>query len=235
MEKPCYHFDSMVFHLITIFPEAIKGYLDSSILGRAQEKKIIKIKFHNPRDFTKDKHKKVDDKPFGGSPGMVMKIEPIINIIKTIRTPRTIRTKIILFSPTGKQFTKKMAQDFAKKYDNIILIAGHYEGIDARLEKVIKNLKLKIENLSIGPYVLTGGELPAAVVVDAVSRHIPGVLGKEDSLEEKRGMLGIPAYTRPEVFECYGKKHRVPKVLLSGHHEKIKKWREKQVRKFSLQ
>ncbi|MBI4692069.1 MAG: tRNA (guanosine(37)-N1)-methyltransferase TrmD [Candidatus Terrybacteria bacterium] len=229
----------MVFHLVTIFPEAIKGYFNSSILKRAQEKKLIKIKFYNPRDFTKDRHKKarpterhqsfgrVDDKPFGGGPGMVMKIEPLIRTIGSIFKIKNQKSKckIVLFSPTGRQFTQKMARDWAKRYDNIILIAGHYEGIDARLKKIIENWKLKIENLSIGPYVLTGGELPAGIIVDAVSRHIPGVLGKKESLEEGRG-IGIPVYTRPEVFEHRGKKYRVPKVLLSGNHAKIEKWRQ---------
>jgi len=221
----------MVFHLVTIFPEAIKGYFESSILKRAQKKKLIKIKFYNPRDFAKDKHKKVDDKPFGGGPGMVMKVEPIAKAISSAISNFQFsiskkKSKIILLSPTGKQFTQKMAREWAKKYKNIILISGHYEGIVARLKKIIENWKLEIENLSIGPYVLTGGELAAGIIVDAVSRHIPDVLGKKGSLEEKRG-LGIPVYTRPEIFKYRGKKYRVPKVLLSGNHKKIEEWRRK--------
>ncbi len=209
------------FRIITIFPEAIKSYFDSSILKRAQKNNLLKVKFYDPRDFTRDKHKKVDDKPFGGGPGMVMKIEPLINTIKTIRTSRTNRTKIIILSPAGKQFDQKMAREWAKKYKNIILISGHYEGIDARVKKI-----LKTEEISAGPYVLTGGELAGGIIVDAVSRHIPGVLGKKESLEEKRG-IGIPAYTRPEVFVWKGKKYRTPKILLSGNHKRITEWRKK--------
>jgi tRNA (guanine37-N1)-methyltransferase len=209
----------MVFCLVTLFPEAIKSYFDSSILKRAQEKKLLKIKFYNPRDFAKDKHKKVDDKPFGGGPGMVMKADVLAQAIKKAMTPRS---KIVLFSPTGKQFTQEMARKWAKNYKNIILISGHYEGVDERVAKIFK-----AEKISIGPYVLTGGELAAGVVVDAITRHIPGVLGKAESLEEKRGALGVPAYTRPETFEHKGKKYRVPKVLLSGNHKKIAEWRNK--------
>jgi tRNA (guanine37-N1)-methyltransferase len=208
----------MVFHFITIFPEALRSYFDTSILKRAQKNNLLKIKFYNPRDFAKNKHKKVDDKPFGGGPGMVMKIEPIIKTIRTIRTPRT---KIIMLSPAGKQFNQKMAREWAKKYKNIILIAGRYEGTDERVKKI-----LKAQEISAGPYILTGGELAGGIIIDAVSRHIPGVLGKKESLEEKRG-IGIPVYTRPEVFEYRGKKYRVPKVLLSGHHKKIEEWRKK--------
>ena len=229
----------MRFDIITIFPESLKGYFNSSILGRAQEDKKIETNLHNLRDFAEDKHKKTDDKPYGGEPGMVMKIEPIALAIGSIlksnlksQISKLKKTKIILFSPSGKQFTQKMAKDWAKKYDNLIMICGRYEGVDERVKKVIKNLKLKIENLSIGPYILTGGELPAAVVADAVARHIPNVLGKEESLEEERGMSGFPVYTKPEVFEFKGKKFKVPKVLLSGHHIKIKNWREKHSKKF---
>ena len=228
----------MNFHIITIFPEALESYFDSSMLKRAQKNKFIKIKFYNPRDYAKDKHKVMDDKPFGGGPGMVFKAEPMIKAIvsaisnskflisKQIPKSKFQKIKVIFLTPSGKQFNQRMARNFAKKYDNLVLVSGHYEGIDARVEKVIKNLKFKIENLSVGPYVLTGGELPAGIVVDAVSRHIPGVLGKKESLEEKRG-VGIPTYTRPEVFEYGGKKYRAPKILLSGHHKKIEEWRKK--------
>jgi tRNA (guanine37-N1)-methyltransferase len=210
----------MVFCLITLFPEAIKSYFDSSILKRAQEKKLVKIKFYNPRDFAKDKHKKVDDKPFGGGPGMVMKADVLA---RAIQKATTSRQKIVLFSPTGKQFTQEMARRWVKNYKNIILISGHYEGIDERVAKIFK-----AEKISVGPYVLTGGELAAGVVVDAVARHIPGVLGKAESLEEKRGALGAPAYTRPEVFKWRGKEYKAPKVLLSGNHKKIKEWLTRQ-------
>ena len=237
----------MKFDIITIFPEVLKKYFNSSILGRAQKDKKIEIKLHNLRDFAEDKHKKVDDKPYGGGPGMVMKIEPILKAMVNILSIKskisngaqnklehktsTIfkKTKIILFSPSGKQFTQKMARDWAKKYDNLIMICGRYEGVDARVKKA-----LNAEEISIGPYILTGGELPAAVVADAVARHIPNVLGKEESLEEERGMSGFPVYTKPEVFEFKGKKFKVPKVLLSGHHKKIKNWREKHSKKFNF-
>ena len=234
----------MKFDIITIFPESLKGYFNSSILGRAQKDKKIEINLHNLRDFAEDKHKKTDDKSYGGGPGMVMKIEPILKAMVNILSIKskisngaqnklehktsTIfkKTKIILFSPSGKQFTQKMARDWAKKYDNLIMICGRYEGVDARVKKA-----LKAEEISIGPYILTGGELPAAVVADAVARHIPNVLGKEESLEEERRMSGFPVYTKPEVFELKGKKFKVPKVLLSGHHKKIKNWREKNSKK----
>ena len=221
----------MRFDIITIFPESLRVYLNSSILGRAQKDKKIEINLHNLRDFAEDKHKKMDDKSFGGGPGMVMKAEPIVGAVSSIikLTTKNKKLKIILFSPTGKQFTQKMAKDWAKKYDNLIMICGRYEGVDARVKKA-----LNAEEISIGPYILTGGELPAAVVADAVTRHIPNVLGKEKSLEEERKMSGFPVYTKPEVFEFKGKKYSAPKVLLSGHHEKIKNWREKNSKKFNF-
>ena len=218
----------MRFDIITIFPESLRGYFSVSILGRAQKSDRIKINLHNLRDFAEDKHKKVDDKPYGGGPGMVIKTEPIIGAISSIfkRKNKSEKIKIILFSPSGKQFTQKMAKDWAKKYDNLIMICGRYEGVDARVKKA-----LNAEEISIGPYILTGGELPAAVVIDAVARHIPNVLGKEESLEEERGMSGFPVYTKPEVFDFKGKKFKVPKVLLFGHHEKIKNWRKNNSKK----
>ncbi len=203
------------FHIITIFPDSIKNYFESSILARAQKKKLIKVKLYNPRDFVKDRW--IDDKPYGGGPGMVMKIEPIL---KTISRIKNRESRIILLSPAGKQFDQKIAQDYAKKFKNIILICGHYEGVDERVAKI-----LKAEKISVGPFVLSGGELGAGIIIDAVSRHLTGVLGKAESLEEKREGIGVPVYTRPEVFNFKGKKYRVPKILLSGHHENIKKWR----------
>ena len=220
----------MKFNIITIFPKifSAKGgsYLNESILKRAQKNKLVDIKIHNLRDFTKDKHRKVDDRPFGGGPGMVITVEPIIKAVSNInRQASKKKIKVILFTPGGKQFNNKTAANLAKNYDNLILICGRYEGIDARVEKVIENLKLKIENLSVGPYVLTGGELPAMVLIDAVSRQIPGVLGKQESLEEKRYGAGLSVYTRPEVLKYKGKKYKVPKILLSGNHKKIDEWR----------
>lgn len=222
------------FDIITIFPEAFKSYFNASILKRAQKSGRIKINIIDLRKFSIDRHKKVDDKPYGGGPGMVFKIEPLAEAIGSILRQKTKHTlipaaaiiKVILFSASGKQFTAKTAINWAKKYSHIIMIAGRYEGIDERIKKVIGNWKLKIEEISIGPYVLTGGELPAMVVVDAISRHIPGVLGKEESLEEKRQGVGIPVYTRPEVFVYKGKKYPTPKILLSGDHKKIENWRK---------
>lgn len=213
----------MNFHIITIFPETITDYINSSVLGRAQKKNLIKINFYDPRDYTKDKHKKVDDRPFGGGPGMVMKIELIAKIISNLQ-----KSKIVLLSPAGKQFSQKMARDWAKKYKDIILISGRYEGVDERVKKIFR-----AEEISIGPYILTGGELPAAIIIDAVSRHIPGVLGKAESLEESRG-IGFPVYTKPEVFEHQGKKYKVPKILFSGNHKKIQEWKQKHSKKLGF-
>ncbi len=211
------------FHIITTFEEAIKVYFNTSILARAQKNGLIKIKFYNPRDFSVGKYKKVDDRPFGGGPGMVAMLEPIIKAIKKIKIPKA---KIILLTPAGKQFEQKMAIDFAKKYKDIIIISGRYEGIDERINKIFKT-----EKISIGPFVLTGGELGAGIVIDAVSRHIPGVLAKEESIEEKRLGIGVPVYTRPEIFKYKGKNYKVPKILLSGNHAKIKEYRSASRRK----
>ncbi|OGZ28950.1 MAG: tRNA (guanosine(37)-N1)-methyltransferase TrmD [Candidatus Niyogibacteria bacterium RIFCSPLOWO2_01_FULL_45_48] len=210
----------MIFSIITIFPESFDSYLNSSILKRAQKRGLIKISFLNPRDFVKDKHKTVDDKPFGGGPGMVMKAEPILKAVQTTRHRISSNSKVILLSARGRQFTQKMARDWAKKYKNIILISGHYEGIDERVKKI-----LKAEEISVGDYILTGGELPAMVIVDAISRHIAGVLGKAESLEEKQG--SHQTYTRPEIIKYRGKKYAVPKVLISGNHKNIEEWRKK--------
>lgn len=207
----------MKFDVITIFPKSF-SYLDESILKRAQQKGLIKIRIHNLRNFSFDKHKKVDDKPYGGGPGMVIKIEPLIKAIGPISKNK--KMKIILFSPAGKQFNNKMAANLAKKYQHLLLICGHYEGVDERIKKI-----LKVEEISIGNYVLTGGEPAAMVLIDAVSRQLSGVLGKKESLEEKRLGIGVPVYTRPEVFIYKRKKYSVPKILLSGNHAKIARWR----------
>ncbi|MBI4920032.1 tRNA (guanosine(37)-N1)-methyltransferase TrmD [Candidatus Azambacteria bacterium] len=221
----------MQFDIITIFPKIFDSYLNESIIKRALKNKKIKINAINLRDFTTDKHKTVDGKPYGGGAGMVFKAEPIVraldSILKSKIKNQKSKVKIILFSASGKQFNSKMASDFAKKYDRIVMIAGRYEGVDARIKKVISNFEFRISELSAGPYVLTGGELPAMVVIDAVSRHIPGVLGKEESLEEKRYGIGVPTYTRPDVFIYRGKKYAVPEVLLSGNHKKIEEWRKR--------
>lgn len=233
----------MRFDIITIFPEIINAYLNESIIKRARLRGFLNVHVHNLRDFTEDKYHKglpatmrsfgrVDDRPFGGGPGMVMKVEPIMRLIKTITRGiknyelRIKQTLFLLLSASGKQFDSKQAMRFSKKYKHVILIAGRYEGVDSRLKSIIHNSGFIIQEWSIGPFVLTGGELPALVVLDAISRHIPGVLGKEESLEEKRHGVGVPAYTRPEVFEYKGEKYRVPKILLSGNHKKIEEWRK---------
>ena len=187
-------------------------------MARAIRAGKIKVKFYNPRDFTRDKHRQVDDKPYGGGPGMVIKAEPVLKAVAKAIT-RQEKTKVIILSPRGKQFTNADAFSWSKKYTNLVLIAGHYEGIDGRVKKV-----LKATEISVGPYILTGGELPAMMIVDAVTRQIPGVLGKSESLEEKRVTNG-EVYTRPEEIIFQGKKYKVPKVLLSGDHKKIEEWK----------
>lgn len=228
----------MKFNVITIFPHIFDSYLNESILKRAQKNKLISVKIHNLRDFAKNKHNRVDDRPFGGGPGMVMQAEPIIkavnSILKEVRPPkikkkdakRSNLPKIILFAAAGKKFDEKMARELAKE-NQLIMISGRYEGIDERIKKVLQDLNFKVREVSIGPYVLTGGELPAMVLIDSISRKIPGVLGKHESLEEKRLGVGVPAYTRPEIFEYKGKKYKVPKTLLSGNHVKIEEWRRR--------
>jgi tRNA (guanine37-N1)-methyltransferase len=190
------------------------------MLHRAKETGKIKIKIYNPRDFSKDKHKKVDHKPYGGGPGMVMSVGPIIRAWQKARGQKK-SVKTIILSPRGKQFDNKKAIKLSKKYKDIILIAGHYEGIDARVKKISR-----AEEITVGPYVLTGGELPAMILVDAIARQIPGVLKDETSLEEKR-IAGREVFTRPEEYEYKGKKYKVPKVLLSGHHKNIEEFRKK--------
>lgn len=212
----------ITYHIVSIFPEAFSSYLSQSIIGRAIRSKLIVVKIYNPRDLTTDKHHKTDDRPYGGGPGMVMYALPILKTVEKIKKTRP-KAKVVLFSAQGKQFTNETAGKLAKKYKDIILIAGHYEGIDARATKI-----LKAEELSIGPYILTGGELPAMVLVDAISRQIPGVLGKSESLEEGR-TASREVYTRPEVLEYKGKKYKVPKVLLSGNHKKIEEYRKRGV------
>lgn len=230
----------MHFHVITIFPEMFDSYLGESILARAIKEKKIKVSFYNPRKFVTGKYKKVwpdgnisqivDDRPYGGGPGMILRAEPVLKAVeqafKTIQKSNlksknyNSKIKIINFSPSGKKFTTEYAKSTAKKYTDIILISGRYEGIDARVKKI-----LKAEDVSIGDYVLTGGELPAMVLIDSISRQIEGVLGKFDSLEEER--VSAPEfYTRPEILEYKGKKHKVPKILLSGDHKKIENWKK---------
>ncbi len=217
----------MHFHIVTLFQEACETYANASILGRAQENKKIKVSYYNPRDFVKGaqgKFLKIDDSPYGGGPGMVMMAEPILKVVekalKSKKNEKLKKTKILLMSPRGKVFDQAYATKLAKTYSDVVLISGRYEGIDARVKKI-----LKAEEVSTGPYVLTGGELPALTIVDAVSRHIPGVLGKSESLEESRISSG-EMYTRPETLVWKDKKYKVPKVLQSGNHKLIEEWRE---------
>ncbi len=214
---------SMHFHIISLFPESFDSYLGASIIKRAIEDKKIKVSFYNPRDFSKDKWKRVDLRPYGGGPGMVLEPESLLKAaMKAIgkKDPKKVLT--IFFSPGGTQFDTKHAQNFSKKYTDIIFICGRYEGVDGRVAKI-----LKAKHISVGPYVLTGGELPAMAVMDSVSRQIPGVLGKIESLEENR-VSSNEVYTRPEVLVWKGKKYKVPKVLLSGNHAEIEKWKRKE-------
>lgn len=206
----------MRFNVLTLFPEMFSA-LDESIIGRGKEKGLIDINLINIRDFSKNKHKKVDDTPYGGGAGMVMEPTVVYDAYCFVKEPNA---KVIYMSPQGKTLNQQMVQDLAKE-ENIILLCGHYEGIDQRVIDEIVD-----EEISIGDYVLTGGELPAMVLIDSVSRYVEGVL-KEDSVQEEsftNGLLEYPQYTRPEVF--LGK--RVPEVLLSGHHENIKEWRRDQ-------
>jgi len=209
------------FHIITLFPESLEGYFGASMLKRAQRDKKIKVSYYNPREFTKDKHKRVDQKPYGGGPGMVLEAESILKAAaKAIGRKNLKDVEVIFFSPSGTQFEQKDAQRLARTKKHIVFLCGHYEGIDARAVKI-----LKAKPVSVGPYVVTGGELPAAIVADAVTRNIPGVLGNAESLEDTR-VASPEVYTRPEVLVWKGKKYKVPPVLLSGHHAKIEEWKK---------
>lgn len=245
----------MNFHIITLFPNIFDSYLRESILGRAIKNKKIKINFVNPRKFVTGKYKKVwpdgnvslqvDDRPYAGGPGMVMQALPIIKAVEFINTSilkrfsrssdeggrgarpqkslQNLRSKILIvnFIPSAEKFNTKMAKNISSKYTDIILICGRYEGIDARVDKILKTKKI-----SVGDYVLTGGEIPAMILVDSISRQIKGVLGNYNSLEEERISSSI-VYTRPEVIEYKSKKYKVPKVLIGGDHKKIEDWKSK--------
>ncbi len=202
--------------------------MNESIIGRAIKNKHISIKFYNPRDFIKapkNNYKPVDDRPYGGGPGMVMRPEPMIKAIEKAVSSiknKNKKIKIINFSPSGKKFVTDYAKQSVKKYTDIIFICGRYEGVDARVQKIFK-----AEDISVGDYVLTGGELPAMVLIDSISRQIPGVLGKFESLEEER-VSSSEVYTRPEILKYKNKNYRVPKVLLSGDHKKIDEWKKRE-------
>lgn len=219
----------IVFDAITIFPELFEPFQKESLLFRAAKKKLLKIRAYDLRQWAHDRHRTVDDKPFGGGLGMVLKIEPIYGAVQALKTKnKKLKTKVILFTPRGKKFNQTMAHDFSK-LNQIIFICARYEGADERIATKIADIEL-----SIGDYVLMGGEVPAMAVIEAVSRLIPGVVGKPQFLKErlakgrKKGFLEYPQYTRPEVFETKrGMKWRVPKVLMSGNHKKIEEWKKK--------
>jgi len=201
--------------ILSIFPEMFKGVLEQSIIKRAQQKKKIKIRLHNLRNFTTDKHRKVDDRPFGGGPGMVMMAQPIFDGVEKVK--RRKDAEIILLCPQGTTFSQKLARQLALK-KQLILICPHYEGVDERVRASLVTMEL-----SIGDYILTGGELPAMVVIDTIIRLLPGVLGNKQSTKEEsfaENLLEYPQYTRPSEF----RKLKVPPILLSGDHEKIEEW-----------
>ena len=213
------------YHIVTIFPDMFSSYFAESIISRAIDNKLIEVNTYALREYTVDKHRRVDGRPYGGGPGMVMWVDPIIRCVekinKKILKRKTSKVLTVIFNAGGDMFTNTVASQTAKKYTDIIFICGRYEGIDSRVKKI-----LKAKEWSIGEYVLTGGELPAMICVDAISRQIQGVLHDELSLEEKR-IASHEIYARPEVYEYTSKKYRVPKVLLSGNHKLIDEYRLK--------
>lgn len=216
------------FSVITIFPDMVKSYLGYSILKRAIEKGIISVTVHNLRDYVTDRHKTVDDYPYGGGPGMVMKPEPFFRIVEDM-WPLRESCRIIMLSPRGRVFTQDIVREVAEDARETVFLCGRYEAIDERVRECLID-----DEISIGDYILTGGELPALVIIDAASRLLPDVLGDEQSAEDESfsmGLLDYPHFTRPEEFRHM----RVPKVLLSGNHEDIRKWRKQQSLKITLQ
>jgi tRNA (guanine37-N1)-methyltransferase len=212
---------SMNIEIITIFPEMVEPYLDQSIIGKARQKGLLNARVHNLRDFTEDKHRTTDDTPYGGGPGMVMKVEPIAKAFDAILSDG-IPTRSVLVSPQGKPFNQSMAEEFASDTRRLLILCGRYEGVDERIVDHYID-----DEVSLGDYVLTGGELPALVIIDASVRLLPGVLGDEDSLKDESfswGILDYPQYTRPSEWE--GRK--VPDVLLSGNHAEIDSFRRKE-------
>jgi len=229
----------MRFDIITIFPKLFDSFLNESLIKKSAEKKLNTFFVHDLRQWAKGKHKQVDDRPYGGGPGMLMMAEPIAKAIKALKhknikilkqkdkkNKKYKNTKIILLSPAGKQFTGELAKKLAQT-ERLIFICGRYEGVDARIEKLVD------EKISLGPYVLNGGELPAMVIIEAVARLLPGFVGNQESLKEETCLIEkkikkeYPQYTRPVVLEIAGRKYRVPKILLSGDHKKIIEWRDK--------
>ena len=222
----------MIFDIMTLFPDLVNTVLGESIIGRAQKSGAIEIKCHNIRDYSENKHRRVDDTPYGGGKGMLMMAPPIYNCYQAIMDQRESKriqsTRVLYMSPGGALFNQKKAEELAK-YDHLIILCGHYEGVDRRIVDEIVD-----EEISIGDYVLTGGEIPACIVVDCVARLKEGVLADTECYEKESissGMLEYPQYTRP--YEFRGK--TVPDVLISGHHENIEKWRREQAEKLTLQ
>ncbi len=212
------------FHIVTLFPESISGYIEHSILKRAIDDKKISVKFYDPKDFEKNKKIRVDDKPYGGGPGMVIRALPVIKAIaKAIGKKKKV--KMIFLTPQGNQFSNEYADKVASDFSDVVIISGRYEGIDARVKEVFNP-----DEISVGPFVLTGGELPSMIIVDTIARRIPGILGNFDSVEEGRNASN-DVYTRPESFVFKKKKYTVPEVLLSGNHAEIEKWRSKKSKK----
>ncbi|HVU28454.1 MAG TPA: tRNA (guanosine(37)-N1)-methyltransferase TrmD [Verrucomicrobiae bacterium] len=210
----------MKIDVLTLFPAMFAGPLDESIIARARKNDLLELQIHDLRKWTHDRHRTVDDKPFGGGPGMLMKPEPLFEAVESLRREKT---KVILFSPGGRKFSQEIARELSQEKD-LLLVTGHYEGFDERVR-----LKLADDELSIGDYVLTNGALPAMVVIDAVARLLPGVLGDDESSRDEsfsHGLLEYPQYTRPAEFRGM----KVPDVLVSGNHAEIEKWRREQAK-----
>jgi tRNA (guanine37-N1)-methyltransferase len=210
----------MKIDVLTLFPAMFAGPLDESIIMRARKNGLLDLKIHQLRDWTHDRHKTVDDKPFGGGPGMLMKIEPLFEAVESLKRAGT---KVILLSPSGRKFDQAIARELAQEKD-LLLVTGHYEGFDGRVRETLAD-----DELSIGDYVLTNGALPAMVVIDAVARLLPGVLGDDESSHDEsfsHGLLEYPQYTRPAEFRGM----KVPDVLVSGNHAEIEKWRREQAK-----
>lgn len=211
----------MNFHILTLFPEMVMGGLNTSIIGRAMENRLISIEAVNIRDYSKDKHKHVDDAPYGGGAGMVMQPGPVYDTYEALTKKMGTRARVIYLTPQGQVFNQKIAEELAQE-EELVFLCGHYEGIDERVLELVVT-----DYLSVGDYVLTGGELPAMVMIDCISRLVPGVLNNESSAEFESfhdNLLEYPQYTRPEVFMD----QKVPEVLLSGHHKNIEQWRREQ-------
>lgn len=224
----------MRFDIITIFPEIFSSYFNESIIKRAQDKNVIRINVHNLRDWTTDKHKTVDDTPYGGGAGMIMKVDILHKAIESIiaghkpTIAKKNKTKIILLSAKGKKWNQQLARKYSK-LDNVVLLCGRYEGVDERIVNFVD------DEISIGDYVLTGGEIPAMIIVDSITRLLPGVLGNkasnQDESHSELGILEYPQYTRPEVYPVGKKKYKVPGILLSGNHQKVAGWRKNKSKK----